>query len=232
MIKHKFTKHLSKSDVYIIIFKRYFNNLVYLKLSFELKGGARAKLKPKQKGMKYSLNLYFNKDSKEYLEKLQKSLARKFRINKFLPSTSIRLGIVDTNNSDKLAGVVEDFISPYKYFKAYLENACIFETPNKIIIGMIVDKGYVTRIERQIAENLAQNGFNKTELNSKLGLFVLLSSNVNVDKKINFKDFEAHIKNCKKEILGKYLTIEGIEILKSGLGKKDALVKRIKLKEY
>jgi len=182
--------------------------------------------------MKYLLNLYFNKDSKEYLEKLQKSLARRYRINKFLPSLSILLGTVDTNNLDKLILVVEDFISPYKYFKIYLENACIFENSNKIIIGMVLDKGYISRIERQISEKLVQNGFNKSEQGNRFGLFIFLSSNVNVDKKINFKDFEIQLKNCKKEALNKYLTIEGVEILKSGIGKKDALIKKISLKEY
>lgn len=182
--------------------------------------------------MKYLLNLYFNRDSKEYLEKLQKDLSRKYRVNKFLPSLSIRLGSVETNNLDKLMEVVEDFISPYKYFKVYLENASILENPNKIIIGLILDKGYASRIERQISECLAQNGFNKSEPFNKPGLYIFMSSNINIDKKVNLKDYEANFKNCKKEVLDKYLSIEGLEILKSSLGKKDALIKKIKLKEY
>ena len=185
-----------------------------------------------QINMKYLLNLYFNKDSKEYLEKLQKGLARKYRINKFLPSLSIRLGAVDTNNLDKLILVVEDFISPYKYFKIYLENACIFENPNKIIIGIVLDRGYISRIERQIGESLVQNGFNKSDQGNKMGPFILISSNVSIDKKNNFKDYEIQLKNCKKEALNRYLTIEGVEILKSGTGKKDTLIKKINLKEY
>ncbi|MCL2320863.1 MAG: hypothetical protein FWC47_02005 [Oscillospiraceae bacterium] len=184
--------------------------------------------------MKYTINLYFDKDSREYLEKLQKELSRKYRINKFLPSQSIRLGTVEAANLDKLIDTMVDFISPYKYFKIYVENACILENPAKIILAMILDKGYISRIERQINECFVQNGFTKAEPLNKLGLFILLSSNMNFDKKINFnfKDYEMNLKSSKKEFLGKYLLIEGLEIIKSGSFKKDAIIKKIKLKEY
>jgi hypothetical protein len=151
-----------------------------------------------------------------------------------LPLLAIRLGTVETSNLDKLIEAMVKFIEPYKYFKIYLENACIIENPNKIIIASVPDKGYVSRIERQINECFVQNGFNKTEPLSKLGLFILFSSSVNFDKKtnFNFKDYEMHLKSSKKEILGKYLIIEGLEILKNGFVKKDAIIKKIKLKEY
>ncbi len=182
--------------------------------------------------MKYLLNLSFNKTSKEYLEKIQKELSRKYRINKFLPSLYIHLQTIETNNQDKLFQEIEEFFNPYKYFKAYLDAIAVFENPNKIISALIIDKGYLSRIERQIGDNLLQKGFNVSEPVNRWGLNILLCSNVNLDKKVNFKEYEANFKTCKKDYVNKYLTIESAELLKYNSGKRDNLVKRFKFKEY
>ncbi|MTK14083.1 MAG: 2'-5' RNA ligase family protein [Clostridiaceae bacterium] len=81
--------------------------------------------------MKYYLVALFDKQSYSYIEEMQKSICKKYKIYKNMPVLHITLEVIGDPDIEKLNKIVSDILKPYKKFKVEINGAMCFDPPYK-----------------------------------------------------------------------------------------------------
>lgn len=180
--------------------------------------------------MKYSLVALFDKNSNEFINEIQKSLCRKYRVYKIKSDFSIKLQTINDSSYEEFSKIIYDSLSPYKKFKIQISPELFLDDRSKLV-GVKVDKsGYIKKITRNLSESLYQHGYNVSNQKNNFGITVV-NSNYHIRK--IFKDHSNCTMKNKNETpyLG-FVRINRLELRKPINNKKDILIKSFPLRDY
>lgn len=184
--------------------------------------------------MKYYLVALFDDESHNFVEKLQRSITRKYRLHQSHNSLNynIILEIIDDPDFEKLDTLIEKILKPYKKFKVEINNLLSFDPPSKYVNLKIENKGYIVRLARNINDTLKLSGFNVRDHLDNINLHVHIANASSPSKyllkeapSINMSTFN----NPNSKLLAK---IDRFELWKSINNKKKVLVKSYKLRQF
>lgn len=184
--------------------------------------------------MKYEIVALFDNNSTCHMDNIVIKLCRKYKLNRTSKYPYVHIGTVSnvkTEKFDELDSLIYKIIKPYKKFKVQLNNNIIINEENKLINLKIQNKGYMTRICRNINDILSLSGFNVKYLNEEDELYIPLASTI-----INKRNY--FLKNNNFHPLWSYIQddtfkISEIEIWQTfSNSKKDCLVKTYELRDY
>lgn len=180
--------------------------------------------------MKYEVVALFDINSTHHMDNILNRLSRKYKLNKNSQCPYIHLGTVWNANMEDLDSLVYKVIKPYKKFKVQLDSSIFIDEENKLINLKVQDRGYITRISRNLNEILSLSGFGVKNQQGDNELYIPLASTVN--NKRNY-----FVKNNNFHPLWSYLQndtfkINRIEIWKNNNSKKDCLIKKYELRDY
>ncbi|AWZ49691.1 hypothetical protein [Hathewaya limosa] len=185
--------------------------------------------------MKYQLVALFDEESHNRIESIQKQVCRRYRLYKSNPSIYIPLSTMVNPNLEKLDMVVSKILNPYKKFKVEITNSIYVNNDHKQV-GLIIDeKGYISRISRNILEILSLHGFNLNSmtcenLSSSLKI-PMANTNYNV-KKASSQSLLTVNKNLLPADYLSVAKINRIELWKLNGNKKDCVIKSFPLKNF
>ncbi|ADL53996.1 2'-5' RNA ligase family protein [Clostridium cellulovorans] len=183
--------------------------------------------------MKYYLVAMFDDNSYEYVEGLQKSINRKYKLsnNNTLPKPHIILDVIVDPDLDKFEEIVEKILRPYKKFKVELNGLSYIDQNNKNFNFKIENKGYIIRIARNINSTLKLSGFNVKEIEDQWNLHVPLANNNLASKTQNSKEYTATIDKIKTLTPYTLAKIDRFELWKSINNKKKTVVQTFSLRD-
>lgn len=117
--------------------------------------------------MKYQLVALFDHESSIRIEDIQKNICKKYKVpNKNTPVMHIPLTTIVNPDIDKLETIILKVLKPYKEFKVRINNGVYVNAENKQVSVSIDEKGYVSRISRNIFELLTLHGINMEAMRS------------------------------------------------------------------
>ncbi|SMC26294.1 2'-5' RNA ligase superfamily protein [Clostridium acidisoli DSM 12555] len=182
--------------------------------------------------MKYYLVALFDKDSYSFVENIQKSICRKYKLYRKLPVLHITLEVIDDPDLDELDKIVTNFIKPYKKFKVELNGVICFEPPFKSVNLKVEHKGYIMRIARNINDKLKLTNFNVRQNIDNWDLHVSLANTNYATRKWSSEEYKIACENTKQLDPQRMAKIDRIELWKPINNKKTMTVKSYVLKEY
>jgi hypothetical protein len=182
--------------------------------------------------MKYYLVALFDKDSYSFVENIQKSVCKKYKLYKKLPILHITLEVIDDPNLDELDKIVTEFIKPYKKFKVELNRAICFSHPYKSVNLKVEPKGYIMRIARNINDKLKLLNFNVSSNIDNCDLHVSLGSTNYSTRQLPAEEYRIACESTQKNDPQSMAKIDRIELWKPINNKKNITVKSYVLKEY
>lgn len=182
--------------------------------------------------MRYYLVALMDKDSYIYVENIQRSICKQYRLYKNLPTLHITMEVIGDPDIEKLSKVISDMLKPYKKFKAEINGAICFDAPYKSVNLKVEDKGYIIRLARNFNETLKLHGFDVREKIDNWDLHISLANTNYAIREWSNKEYSAACDSTKKEDNHKMITIEKIELWKPINSKKDMVVKSFPLREY
>lgn len=182
--------------------------------------------------MKYYLVALFDKQSHSYIEDMQKSICRKYKIYKNMPAIHITLDIIGDPDIEKLSKVVSDILKPYKKFKVEVNGAICFDPPYKSVNLKVENKGYIIRLARHINDILKLHGFDVRDNADNLNLHILLANTNYAARELSSKEYIAACDIAKKENTHRMAKIDRIELWKSINNRRDMVVKSFPLREF
>jgi len=182
--------------------------------------------------MKYYLVALFDKDSYSFVENIQKSVCRKYKLYKKLPILHVTLEVIDDPNLDELDKIVTEFIKPYKKFKVELNGSICFSPPYKSVNLKVEPKGYIMRIARNINDKLKLLNFNVSSNIDSCDLHVSLGSTNYATRQLPAEEYRIACESTKKNGPQSMAKIDRIELWKPINNKKNITVKSYILKEY
>ncbi len=182
--------------------------------------------------MKYYLVALFDDESYKAIEPIQKSLSKRYRLYKNLPTLHITLDIIEDPDINKLDEVLNKMLKPYKKFKVELMDMMYFDEPHKSLNIKVESKGYIKRLARSINENLKLHGFNVKTAPEVPNLQLSLL-NINFPpREWNKNDLLKGHNLPKREGFNKMPKISRIEVWKATNNKKETVVKSYPLKFF
>ncbi|NEU04339.1 MULTISPECIES: hypothetical protein [Clostridium] len=101
--------------------------------------------------MKYYLVAVFDENSSSSLTKIQKSISKKYKLYKNTPVLHIPLGVVNSNDFEKLDEALHKVLAPYKNFKIMIDNKIVFNDSFNTLGFKVEDKGYINKILRSVS---------------------------------------------------------------------------------
>ena len=110
--------------------------------------------------MKYYLVALFDNDSLKDIERLQRSIGKKYKNNKNQSLYHITLDVIGDTDIEKIDKIINKILKPYKKFKVEINNAICFDEPYKTINLQVENKGYISRLARLINVTLKLHGIN------------------------------------------------------------------------
>lgn len=182
--------------------------------------------------MKYYLVALFNKESYFYIERIQRSMCKKYKLYRHMPVLHITLAVVENPDMDKLVKAVTKLIKPYKDFKVEINGAICFDPPYKSVNLKIEKKGYIIRLTRQLNDILELYKFNVRTNIENWDLHVSLANTNYAVREWSNKEYSAACETAKKEDIKKMATINKIAIWKPINNKKEMVVKSFQLRGY
>ena len=182
--------------------------------------------------MKYYLVALFDKNSYSFVESIQKDICKKYKLYRKLPVLHITLEVIDDPDIDKLDKIVSDIIKPYKRFRVEINGVICFDPPYKSVNLKVENKGYITRLVRQINDTLKSNHFKVRETINDWDLHVSLANTNYAVRKWSTSEYKIACENTKNINPHKVVRINGFELWKPINNKKTMTVKSFSLKEY
>lgn len=182
--------------------------------------------------MKYYLVALFDKGSYSFVENIQKSICRKYKLYKRLPVLHITLEVIDDPDIEQLDKIVHDLIKPYKKFKVELNGVICFEPPYKSVNLKVEHKGYIIRLARIINDRLHLSNFNVRTNIDHWDLHVSLANTNYASRKWTTEEYRIACEDTKKIDPQRMAKIDRIELWKPINNKKTMTVKSYVLKEY
>lgn len=182
--------------------------------------------------MKYYLVALFDNDSLKDIERLQRSINKKYKNNKNQSAFHITLDVIGDADLEKLDKIINKILKPYKRFKVELNNAVCFEDPFRAVNLQVENKGYISRLARLINDTLKLHGINARTSIQDWNLHVSLNSSSFPLKELSKNEYDAAYNKAKTINFYKLATIDRIELWKSLTNRKDMVVKSYPLREY
>ncbi|NLZ49339.1 MAG: 2'-5' RNA ligase family protein [Clostridiales bacterium] len=182
--------------------------------------------------MKYYLVALFDNDSLKDIEKLQRSIAKKYKSNKNQSTLHITLDVIGETDIEKLDKIINKILKPYKRFKVEINNAICFEDPYRTVSLQVENKGYISRLARLINDTLKLHGISVRPSIEDWNLHVSLNSSNFPLRELSKNEYEAAYNKAKIINFYKLATIDRIELWKSMSNRKDMVVKSYPLREY
>lgn len=182
--------------------------------------------------MKYYLVALFDNNSYSFVESIQKDICKKYKLYRKLPVLHITLEVIDDPNIDKLDKIVSDIMKPYKKFRVELNGVICFDPPYKSVNLKVENRGYITRLVRQINENLKLNHFKVRENVDNWDLHVSLANTNYASRKWSTSEYKIACEDAKNINPQKVVRINKLELWKPINNKKTMTVKSFSLKEY
>ncbi|AJA49966.1 2'-5' RNA ligase superfamily [Clostridium pasteurianum DSM 525 = ATCC 6013] len=182
--------------------------------------------------MKYYLVALFDKDSYLFIEKIQKRICKKYKLYKKLPVLHITLEVIDDPDIEKLDKIVTEIINPYKKFRVKLNGVICFDPPYKSVNLKVENKGYITRLIRQINEKLKFYHFKVRENIDDWDLHVSLANTNYAIRNWSTDEYMMACENTKNSDPQKVARIDRIELWKPVNNKKTMTIKSFSLKQY
>ncbi|MFD3155453.1 hypothetical protein ACFIJ5_01020 [Haloimpatiens sp. FM7330] len=179
--------------------------------------------------MKYEIVALLDNNSDNYIHFVKTKLCKKYKLNKNSSSTYIHLETVHNPNVHTLDSVIHNVIKPYKKFKVKLDNDICIDNQNKSINLKIENKGYITRIARNIGETLSLHGINITDNPENLNLYIPLA-NTNNNRR-NYYVRHNNFNSIPYFLIENKIKIIGIEVWKT-INDKKHLVQTYALRDY
>ena len=180
--------------------------------------------------MKYYLVAMFDKDSNEYIEQVQKSLCKKYKLFKSLPLLYITLEVIGEPDVDKLTKVISELIKPYKKFKVQLDGAECSNSSQKFAALKVENKGYIMRLTRLFNDRLKLNGFDVKENSPDHDLTIALTGNLFHSKENGHS--EKNSENIRFEDISTTLVVDRLELWKNVNNRKEMTVRKFPLRDY
>lgn len=173
--------------------------------------------------MKYQLVALFDHESSLKVENIQKNICRKYKVpSKNTTIMHIPLTTIVNPDIDKVESIVLKVLKPYKRFKVRINNGLYVNTENKQVSVAIDEKGYVSRISRNIDELLALNGLNVESIHSSYSdLFIPIGGISGAVKKACNQSMIPINKSLTLEDVLNYAKIDRLELWKVPSGKKE-----------
>ncbi|MGM9972970.1 MAG: 2'-5' RNA ligase family protein [Clostridiaceae bacterium] len=182
--------------------------------------------------MKYYLVALFDDESTKTIEATQKSLSKKYRLYKNLPTLHITLDIVEDPDLNKLDQVLTKIVKPYSRFKIELTDTMLFDESRKALTLKVVSKGYIKRLARSINDTLKLHGFNVKPAPESPELQLSLLSANHPPREWNKIDPSKGHSIAKKDAFFRMPKISRIELWKSTSSKKEMVVKSYPLRYF
>lgn len=182
--------------------------------------------------MKYYLVALFDKQSYSYIEEMQKSICKKYKIYKNMPVLHITLEVIGDPDIEKLNKIVSDILKPYKKFKVEINGVMCFDPPYKSVNLKIENKGYIIRLARHINDILKLHGFNVRDNIDNWDLHVSLANTNYAIREWSSKEYVAACDTAKKGNIHKMAKIDRIELWKPINNKKEMIIKSFPLRDF
>ncbi|MCT8977525.1 AKAP7 2'5' RNA ligase-like domain-containing protein [Clostridium sp. CX1] len=182
--------------------------------------------------MRYYLVALFDKQSYSYMEEIQRTICKKYKIYKNMPMLHITLEVIGDPDMEKLTKIVSDMLKPYKKFKVEVNGAICFDPPYKSVNLKIENKGYIIRLARQINDTLKLHGFDVRDNISKWDLHVSLANTNYAAREWSAKEYIAACESTKKEDIHRMAKIDRIELWKPINSRRDMVVKSFPLRDF
>lgn len=175
--------------------------------------------------MKYYIVALFDDESYRCLNPIQRNYSKKFKGNRNSPIPHIILEVIENPNVDKLDGIIQKIIQPYKKFKVEISPSVFICEANKTVALSIEDKGYIKRFSRLISDTLKLNNFSlKTStIPANISLANLNYVNRDLKKNDSVINFDAKFSTLK---------VSRIELWKISNNKRETLIKTYHLKDF
>ncbi|KEI01933.1 2'-5' RNA ligase [Clostridium botulinum] len=172
--------------------------------------------------MKYHLVALFNDESNKFIETTQKRLCKKYKLYKTNHQFYIHIQTIINPDMDKLNKIVTDTLSPYKHFKVQIDPNFHLDKSLKTVNLKIDQKGYITRIIRNISDTLQLSGFN-IQSNSNKNLFISLA-NSNYSMRKSMTGETPTVLSYKNNVNYSYVKVNRFELWKPINNKKEILM--------
>jgi len=182
--------------------------------------------------MKYYLVALFDDESTKTIETTQKSLSKKYRLYKNLPTLHITLDTVEDPDLNKLDQVLSKIVKPYSRFNVELTETMLFDENRQTLTLKVVSKGYIKRLARSINDTLKLHGFNVKPAPENHELQLSLLSANHPPREWNKIDSSKGYNLTKKDDFFRMPKISRIELWKSTNNKKDMVVKSYPLRYF
>lgn len=182
--------------------------------------------------MRYYLVALFDDDSYKSIEPLQKSLSKKYKLYRNLPTLHITLEVIDNPNLDKLDEVLKKIFKPYKRFKVELGDVICFEEPQKSVNLKVENGGYIKRLSRLVNDTLRLHGFNVRENIQGWDLHVSIANGNSTNRDWKKNEHEVACSTTNNEGYFNMAKIDRIELWKPVNNKKEMIVKSYSLKSF
>lgn len=181
--------------------------------------------------MKYTLVALFDNESNKLIEVTQKSLCKKYKLYKTSQQFYIPIQSIIDPELEKFNKIVLDAISPYKKFKVQINPNFYLDKSQKTINLRVENRGYITRIARNITDTLSLSGFN-VNVDKCQDLFIsIANSNYTLRKTLSAEAPNA-LTSKDEDVSFDFGKINRLELWKSVNNKREVLVKDYPLREY
>lgn len=182
--------------------------------------------------MRYYLVALFDDDSYKEIEQIQKSICKKYKLYKNLPTLHVTLEVIGDPNIDKLDEVLTKILKAYKKFKIEVSDVICFDEPYKSVNLRVESKGYINRLARVINDTLKLHGFEVRENIVNWDLHISLANTNYAIREWSKNEYAAACSTTKREGFYKLATVNKVELWKPINNKKDMVVKSYPLREF
>ncbi|WP_138206418.1 hypothetical protein [Haloimpatiens lingqiaonensis] len=180
--------------------------------------------------MKYEVVALFDNNSTYHMDNILNRTCRKYKLTKNFPSAYIHLGTVWDIKIEDLDSIIHKVLKPYKKFKIQLNNNILVDENNKLISLKVENKGYITRISRNLNETLSLSGFPVKTQKEDEELYIPLANILNNKRNYFIKNNNFHpLWNSNPNYTFK---INRIEVWKNSNNRRDSSIKKYELRDY
>ncbi|MBU3110578.1 2'-5' RNA ligase family protein [Clostridium lacusfryxellense] len=179
--------------------------------------------------MVYYLVGLFDKTSYEYIEKLQKSICKKYNLynsDSNLPKLHITLEVITNPTLSDLDISLENILKNYTKFEVELDGVICFDPPYKSVNLNIKNKGTVYELSKNINSILNSNGFNVREDIENWNLHISIASTTFADREWSNNEYLAACNLVKDESFPKTITVDVVELWKPINNNDEMVVKK------
>lgn len=182
--------------------------------------------------MKYYLVALFDNESYKYIEGIQRSICKKYKLYKNMPMLHITLEVIDDPSIEEVCSIIGNILKPYKKFKVMIDGAICFDPPYKSVNLKLENKGYIGRLTRQINDTLKLSNFRVRDNIENWDMHISLANTNFANREWSSREYLNACEFVKDKNIKKTITIEKVELWKPINNKKDMLIKSFHLRDY